>query len=146
MVYLSLCDKMLKNRIGGSMMPQANAFRFRRGDFVAVAFVFLCALALSAGLWMHRGQSDAVMAQIYQDGKLIEEIPLTGNRTLTVTGSYTNVITVADGKIAVTSTDCPGEDCRHTGWIHVAGGSIVCLPNRVEIRLVGDGGVDAVVG
>ena len=136
----------MQKKIGGSVMPQASAFRFRRGDLLAVAFVVLCAIALSVGLWMNRGHSDAVMARIYQDGKLIEEIPLTGNRTLTVTGSYTNVITVADGKIAITSTDCPGEDCRHTGWIADAGRSIVCLPNRLEIRLVGDGGVDAVVG
>ena len=31
--------------------------------------------------------------------------------------------------------DCPGKDCVHTGSISKAGSAIVCLPNRLEIRI-----------
>ena len=49
--------------------------------------------------------------------------------------------------IAITGSDCPGEDCVHSGWIKASGRSIVCLPNKVEIRIVGQSDdVDFVVG
>jgi len=59
-----------------------------------------------------------------------------------------NVITVADGAIAITDSDCPGEDCVHSGAIRTSGRSIVCLPARLTIQLTGgsDDGLDAVIG
>ena len=62
-----------------------------------------------------------------------------------VEGDYTNVISVEDGKAAIIESDCPGADCVHSGWIHEPGRSIVCLPNRVEIRMEGASEVDFVV-
>ena len=67
---------------------------------------------------------------------------------MTVGGLYTNRITVRGGRIAITESSCPGEDCVHSGWIDRPGRSLVCLPNRVEIRLEGpaaEDDVDAVV-
>ena len=85
------------------------------------------------------------MVSVYQDGKLIKEISLSDTTEFTVEGDYTNVISVKDGKAAITESDCPGTDCVHSGWIHEAGRSIVCLPNRVEIRIEGASEVDFVV-
>ena len=55
---------------------------------------------------------------------------------------------LGDGAVAVTASDCPGNDCVHSGWISAAGRSIVCLPNRLEVRITGGAGdgVDAVTG
>ena len=41
---------------------------------------------------------------------------------------------------------CPRKICSHTGWIRRAGETIICVPNRLAIRLTGEseGGVDAV--
>ena len=64
-----------------------------------------------------------------------------------ITGTYSNTITVEEGKIAITASDCPGEDCVHSGAIHTSGRSIVCLPNGVEVRVVSaQSDVDFVVG
>ena len=64
-----------------------------------------------------------------------------------VTGKYTNLIIVENGSIAITASDCPGEDCVHSGAITAPGRSIVCLPNGVEVRVVGQSAdVDFVVG
>jgi len=46
----------------------------------------------------------------------------------------------------IAESTCPGNDCVHSGKIHSAGRSIVCLPNRVEIRITGESDVDYVVG
>lgn len=87
-----------------------------------------------------------MVARVYQEGKLVGELPLDREASLTLTGAYTNTITVRDGRVAVTYADCPGTDCVHSGWVSAAGRAVVCLPNRVEIRLTGAPGVDAVVG
>jgi len=72
---------------------------------------------------------------------------LSEDTTLEIGGKYTNLITVSDGKIAITASDCPGEDCVHSGAIHSSGRSIVCLPNAVEVRVVSQtSDVDFVVG
>jgi hypothetical protein len=53
---------------------------------------------------------------------------------------------IKGGEIAVISSDCPGNDCVHTGFIPGRGRVIVCLPNRVTVT-VGDKNIiyDAVV-
>ena len=55
-------------------------------------------------------------------------------------------VVIRDGRAAILESDCPGGDCIHSGWISQPGRSIVCLPNRVELRIAGQGDVDFVVG
>ena len=88
------------------------------------------------------------VSRIYRNGEMIREMPLTENGEYLVTGIYENRIEIRDGKAAITRSSCPGEDCVHSGWISQAGRSIVCLPNRVEVRIEGsaaDDDVDAVI-
>ena len=59
---------------------------------------------------------------------------------------YTNKIVCENGSISVTESTCPGGVCVSSGSISEAGRSIVCLPNRVEIRITGSSDVDVVVG
>jgi len=121
---------------------EQRAFKPKKGDLLAVALV--CALAAAALCWLPALKSGGGFAQIWQDGELIREVPLSVDQTFLVHGAYTNTVTVLDGQIAVTHSDCPTNDCVHMGWLR-DGGSIVCLPNRVEIRLTGDAGVDIVI-
>ena len=127
-------------------MAKQEFLRFRQGDFLAIAIVAVLAV-LVALCFLPKGSDSPVQAQIYQSGDLIMTVPLEEDASFTITGKYTNVITVADGRIAVSASDCPGEDCVHSGAIHSSGRSIVCLPNSVEIRVVNaQSDVDFVVG
>ena len=84
---------------------------------------------------------------MYQSGELVKTLPLDVNTSFEITGRFTNVITVENEQIAITASDCPGEDCVHSGAIDSTGRSIVCLPNEVEIRVVNaQSDVDFVVG
>ena len=119
--------------------------RFGKWDLAAVAFVALAAVVLV--LLLTQGSSHGRYAEIYQNGKLIKTVALTQDQEFVVEGSVTATITVRDGKIAVTASDCPGGDCLRCGWIEKAGRSIVCLPGGLEIRVVGQADdVDMVVG
>lgn len=119
--------------------------RFQKGDILAIgAVLLLAALVLICFL---PAQEPAGAVEIYQNGKLIKTLSLAQDQELTITGDYTNTVTLRGGAVAITRSDCPGEDCVGCGWLDRPGRSIVCLPNAVELRLVGvDGDVDFVVG
>lgn len=119
---------------------------FRKGDLLAIGLVLALALGTLLLSWSLWAGEEAGMVQVYQDGVLIAELSLEQDTRFTVTGDYANTVEIRDGQVAVTHSDCPGADCVHSGWIHSAGRSIICLPNRVEIRVVGQAEVDFVVG
>lgn len=108
---------------------------------VAVLAVFV------AVLFLPRASQPAAKVEIYHQGQLVKTLSLDRDDSFTFVGKYTNVITVQDGKVSVSHSDCPGEDCVHSGKISAAGRSLVCLPNGVEVRIVGKADdVDFVVG
>jgi len=125
---------------------QSMSLHFRKGDIVAIALIVLLAVLVFV-LFLPGQKLSVAYAEVYQNGKLLQTVSLDMEQELAVTGKYTNIITVCDGKIAVTQSDCPGEDCVSCGWLDSAGRSIVCLPNGLEIRVVAENAdVDFVVG
>lgn len=126
-------------------MPQDNPFRFRKGDLLAVGLVLAAAVLLTVFFWLRYSKTEAAVARIYLNGELVHEMPLDVDAEYAVSGAYHNTVTVKNGKVSVTFTDCPGGDCLRTGWIDSAGRSIVCLPNHMEIVITGEASVDAVV-
>ena len=125
---------------------QPDRLKFQTGDVLAIMLVVLLAAGVFLAFLPGRSQ-EAAQAEIYLNGERIETLLLSQDRELTINDQYSNTITVADGRIAITASDCPGEDCVHSGWISSSGRSIVCLPNGLEIRVVAQtGDVDFVVG
>lgn len=121
------------------------ALQFQKWDIAVVAGVVLLAVLVFC-LFLPQQERPAY-AEIYQNGQLVKRVSLSEDQQFTVTGEYTNTITVKDGRIAVTASDCPGEDCVSCGYLENAGRSIVCLPNGLEIRILSESGdVDFVVG
>lgn len=83
-------------------------------------------------------------AEIYLNGELFKTLPLSADTELTVDcGNGYNVITIRGGKISVSEADCPDKVCVNMG--EISGGTpIVCLPHRLEIRVVnGNNDTDA---
>jgi len=91
-------------------------------------------------------------AQIFRDGELIETINLS---TLTEaidialeSEGRRNVIQAENGKIRISEANCFFELCTRKGWRNTGVMPIVCLPNRVSVRLTGGAqtDIDGVVG
>jgi hypothetical protein len=119
---------------------------FQKGDWIAIGLVIAMAVCVLLPFLPSRGNApDSV--QIWQDGILLATLPLDRDGEYIIDAPYRNVITVRNGQAAITESSCPGADCVHSGWIGHTGRSIVCLPNRTEVRIVGiDSDVDFVVG
>ena len=58
-------------------------------------------------------------------------------RVETTQGDY-NIIRVENGRIRVVEASCPDKIDVKQGWISNANQSIVCLPNRLVIRIIQD--------
>jgi len=131
-------------------MQKPSDFKWKIGDAVAIAAVALLAVGIIVGFILYGRGKGTVTAVIYQNGEKIREVSLSEDISFEIGGDYHNTVTVKDGKISVSDTDCPGGDCAHSGWKSRAGESIVCLPNKLEIRLQSskesEGDVDFVTG
>ena len=121
-----------------STNPSQHELKFNRFD--ALVALIIALLAVAAALWFYlpRSQSGQLTVVISVAGEETRRVPLSDFTETTVTGgSYTLRVSGRDGGVAVTDSDCPTQDCVHTGVITRAGQSIVCLPAQVVVHLEG---------
>lgn len=104
------------------------------------------ALVLIAALLLRPKQSGLV--GIYRDGRLIETVNLTKDRTIALDGAAGDAVAaVKDGEIYMESAQCPDQVCVEHGPLRPGGTPIVCLPNHLSIQwMERDAAVDAVSG
>ena len=112
-------------------------------------FIFVSALALCLifSCFLLGSNADARFARITSDGHVVRTVDLSLDQEFTVPGpggGY-NIVTVQDGKIAVTEASCPDHYCMHRGFCS-GGAQIVCLPNRLVIEFLGEQEVDGIIG
>lgn len=121
-----------------------------RDALVALAVAALAA-AVAAATWFGSTQED-LQAVISVDGQELQRISLEEiqREEHLISGSseyILRVILTTEG-VWVEESDCPTQDCVHTGKITRSGQSIVCLPGRVIVSLEGgeNSGPDVVIG
>ena len=89
-------------------------------------------------------EKETLIAEVSLDGKVIESINLQEVKepyNFKVKGeNITNVIEVKPGAICVKEANCPDQNCVRHGWLQSGLQPIVCLPNRLTIKLVKDEG------
>ncbi len=107
--------------------------------------VFL--LSLLGSFFVLRQRPDAALAQISSGRQVVKTVNLRENQQFTITAENggVNIITVQDGKIAVTDATCPDHYCMKRGF-RASGTDIVCLPNQLVIHFLGAQTVDAEAG
>lgn len=98
---------------------------------------------------MKSARVNSPTALIYSDGELLYEIRLDtvmNEYTIEIPhGNSSNTVLVGHGRISVCEADCPDKVCVNTGAITDGIIPILCLPNRLEIRIVNGGSkIDAV--
>lgn len=118
--------------------------KWNRYDTIVAGLVALLAVAVAVWFYVPKAHSGAVTVVISAGGETVEQVKLTGFTEKTIThNGYTLHIAAEDGGIRVEESDCPTQDCVHTGTITRAGQSIVCLPAQIVIHLEGAADSDA---
>ncbi len=107
------------------------------------AVLFLTLAGITA--WQYFGAKPGGSAEVYADGVLVRTVNLSEDGEYRIESAEGwNLLSVRDGKLAVSAASCPDGDCVRCGERN-ADPPIVCLPNRVSIRFPEAGEVDGVV-
>ena len=108
------------------------------GVILALVLVSLVWVLLSVIL-----REEGAIAVVAIDGVEIAryELSVDGEYTL---GGGTNVLVIKDGEAYMSYADCPDGTCVKTGRVSYRGQTIVCLPNKISVTIVGGDGADLV--
>ena len=121
---------------------------FNKNDLYLIGGLLLVFLLILLVLGLTKRDGSAVRVSV--DGVVKETFPLSEDLEYIIEGydGGTNTLVIEDGKAWLKDTSCPDHLCEKMGKISFAGQSIICLPNRVVVEIVGDEKpeYDAVVG
>ena len=121
------------------MKKQKTEAKSLRYDILLIC-VLLFASLLAVGITLlNRAEGASVVVEI--NGERVAEYSLADDGEFSLNGG-TNILVIKNGEAYLTYADCPDLVCVHTGKIKYVGQSIVCLPNRLSVTVVGDDGVD----
>ena len=72
------------------------------------------------------------------DGEKKSEYPLKEDGVYLLEGSHlgTNKLVIKDGEAYIEEASCPDKQCVKQGKISKAGEMLVCLPNRVVVKII----------
>ncbi len=111
-------------------------------DLILVAVCLFVSLGLWLGvtLWKKPGE----IAVVSVDGEEIGRFSLSEDREEVIeTKNGKNILIIKDGKADMTEASCPDGLCVRQRAVSKTGETIVCLPNRVTVTIIGgDASVD----
>ena len=107
-------------------------------DALVVLVVLALAAGLAAGPYFAAKTEGELMVSVTVDGETVERCALADYAGGTYESrGYTLTVAVENGAVRVSESNCPNQDCVHTGAIARAGQSVVCLPARIAVTLEG---------
>ncbi|MDO4170829.1 MAG: NusG domain II-containing protein [Lachnospiraceae bacterium] len=109
----------------------------KKRDFILIAVLLIIA-GLSFGFIKLTAKSgNQVIVTI--DNKEVATASLTKNQKITVPlKNEKNMISIRDGKVTMESADCPDQICVKHKPISKSGETIVCLPHKVVVEIIGE--------
>lgn len=119
-------------------MKRSPELKPTRWDALVVLAVLLLALLLAARPYFAAKTAGELTVEVSIDGETVERCALsTYEGGVYESRGYTLTVEAADGAVRVSESDCPNQDCVHSGAISRAGQSVVCLPARIAVTLEG---------
>ncbi len=111
----------------------------RKADIILLIVLVIVGLAATAYVAVSKTGGDTVI--IEQRGKMYGKYSLFENRTVTIEGEQCkNIVTIKNGEVWMHESTCKNQVCVRHSRISSGGESIICLPNRVVVRIEGKGG------
>jgi hypothetical protein len=119
----------------------------KKYDFIVIAAALAIAGIMCLFLYAPSGNSGAYV-KIEIDGKTAETLPLDEDaERVFSTDLGTNTLVIKDGEAYISAADCPDKICVRHSKIHRNGESIICLPHKTVVTVIGaQDGIDAQAG
>ena len=114
-----------------------NLFKyFTKGDILLVVVLVFLSVASVAGVRNLYNGGKHVVVEV--DGRHVLELPLDTDVIETVEGPFgKTVIVIENGTARITDSPCPHRYCIRMGNISFRGEIVVCVPNRVLLKISG---------
>ena len=108
----------------------------KKADIVLFCVLLVLGLALSTASLLAGTSGQKV--QIEVGGKAYGIYALAENQTIEINeNGHLNKITIKDGTVQMSYSDCKNQICVNDGAISMTNQSIVCLPNKVLVEITG---------
>ena len=117
----------------------------KKADILLIAGILFAAVVLFCAQWLFAAQGETVVVTV--NGEEIARYPLHTAVTVTLEGvGGQNWLVIENGTARIEEADCPDKLCARHAAISRTGDSIVCLPHRLTVTVIGSGEApDAVV-
>lgn len=106
----------------------------KKDIFLVLIIIFVIIVLFVANNIINEKESESI--EIYVDNKIYKTIQVNGKEELEIDiGDKYNNVKIHDGGVEMTDASCPDKVCVNTGFISEASQRIVCMPNKVVIKI-----------
>ncbi|MEW6410739.1 MAG: NusG domain II-containing protein [Nitrospirota bacterium] len=101
--------------------------------------IFLALTISISSIFLLKGfalQKEGDMVIVEVGGAVVKTLPLNRNDIIDINNGK-NVIEIKDGRVRMLRATCRDKICVKQGWIKNSGEAIICVPNRVIVRIEG---------
>jgi hypothetical protein len=118
-------------------MEKEKLFRTTKYDFLLAGIILF--VSVGALLPFKGGEPVKKKALIYRNNVLLREIdlPVSGTQCFDIEGPGEILVEAKNYSVRVAKISCPLRICEHQGWISSPSRAIVCLPNKLLIKIEG---------
>lgn len=112
--------------------------RVKKADIIFLALLFAAVLVVAAFVYLHGGKQGE-RVEVTVGGEVYGTYPLAENAEIPIVidGNTTNLLVISGGMADMTEADCPDKLCVHQKAISKTNETIVCLPNKVVVQVIG---------
>ena len=107
----------------------------KKKDFILIFVVSLIiAGAFGVNYFVNTKNVDSI--EIYMDNKLYKTYDINDKEEIKIKSKEGyNIVKIHDKGVEIIEASCPDKVCIHQGFITKSSESIVCLPNKVHIKI-----------
>ena len=122
----------------------------KKNDLILIGGLLIIAFAIFGitRIWQINNTDDQARVQVTIEGEIYGTFSLDKDyeEKIELSDGRYNTLVIKDGEAYISEASCPDKICVHHHSIHYNKETIVCLPNKVVIEIVGgqDNEVDAI--
>ena len=113
----------------------------KKNDLILIFGILILSLFFYLGMliWQKSHADDSAYVEVKIDGEIYGTYPLDEDireRIESADGGY-NILVISDGKASIEEANCPDKICVNHRAVHYSGDSVVCLPHKLTVTVVG---------
>lgn len=109
----------------------------KKADKILILVLLLAAVGFALFFFLQAEKGGIVRVTV--DGEVKVELPLSEDTLYNIETEYGyNIIQVKDGYVSIHEADCRDQICVEHRKIHLTGETIVCLPHKLVVEILGE--------